>query len=114
VSDVVSLVPAVESPPFPFDVASERRVREALIAAVQRHAETVRELRGATEACVRYLRAQGMLPEAMIITMKAFIRHTGTTHPPPGITQVWPTDPVLDRMIEWSIAEYFREPDAVS
>jgi hypothetical protein len=110
---VVPLAPAVELPPFPFDVASETRVRSALIAAVMRHAETLGELRSAMEECVRHLRDQGMLPEAMIITMKAFIRYTGVKYPPPGYATTWPSEPVLERIIAWCIVEYFRDPHPV-
>jgi hypothetical protein len=105
---VLPLVSAVESPPFPFEPASADRVRITLADAVRRHAETLEALENAVAECVRCLRAQGMTPEATILTMKAFIRHTAVTSPPPGRATTWLPEPLMENIVRWCINEYFR------
>jgi len=84
-------------------------VEQALERAVQRHLESMATLQQAIEACVLELRAQGLPPETMLVTMKAFIRHTATAHPPPGIAaSSWAADGYLEQIVRWSIAEYYR------
>jgi hypothetical protein len=61
---VLPSVSAVESPPFPLEPASADRVRATLVEAVRRHTEALESLESAVCECVRYLRAQGMPPEA--------------------------------------------------
>jgi len=97
----------VESPPFPFDVAAERRARLALVEAVRRHNEVESIWLNAVTDCVRSLKAQGMSPEAVIITMKAFVRHASVTdlaRRGQGVSRA-----LMEQIIEWSIAQYYRE-----
>ena len=100
-----ALAAPVESPPFPFDPASEERARIALVEAARRYEETQSVLFAAISDCVQHLRAQGMPPEAMIITMKAFVRHTAYTDPRIRGTVA---RPLMEQVIEWSIHEYYR------
>ena len=100
-----SLKAPVESPPFPFEPASEKRARVALVEAARRYEETQSVLFTAISDCVRHLRAQGMSPEAMVITMKAFVRHAAYTEPGARGTIA---RPLMDQVIEWSIHEYYR------
>jgi hypothetical protein len=95
----------VESPPFPFEPASEKRARIALMEAARRYEETQGVLFSAIADCVRNLRAQGMTPEAMIITMKAFVRHAAYTEAGGRGTIA---RPLMDQVIEWCIHEYYR------
>src|SRR5690242_13640565 len=78
---VPASVPAVERPPFPFDLPVSQRVEMALERAIDRHDDTVIELRWAVEACARSLRDQGMSPEATIVTLKAFVKHSANVDP---------------------------------
>jgi hypothetical protein len=97
----------VESPPFPFDVAAERRARLALVEAVRRHNEVETIWLNAVADCVANLKAQGMSPEAMIITMKAFVRHASVTDVArrgQGISR-----PLMEQIIEWSISQYYKD-----
>ena len=103
-------VSAVESPPFPLEPASADRVRATLADAVRRHAETLETLEQAVGECVRYLKAQGMAPEAMLLTMKAFIRHTAITTPPPGRPVTWLPEPLMENIVRWCVNEYYRQP----
>ena len=102
------LVSAVESPPFPIQRVSADRVRRAVVEAVQRHAKAIEALQLAIGECVRDLRDQGMTPEAMLVTMKAFIRQTAAAYPPPGRGPAWLTESVMENIVRWCINEYFR------
>jgi|SRR5688572_20065557 hypothetical protein len=97
----------VESPPFPFEAVAERRARLALVEAVRRHSEVEAIWLNAVADCVRSLKSQGMSPEAMIITMKAFVRHASVTdlaRRGSGVSR-----PLMEQIIEWSIMEYYRD-----
>ena len=84
-------------------------VEIALENAVHRHLASMAALQVAVEACVTEMRGKGLPPEAMIITMKAFIRHTASSHPPPGNpASSWAADAYLEQIIKWSIAQYYR------
>lgn len=95
----------VESPPFPFEPAAEKRARLAVVEAARRYEETQTALFHAISDCVRALRDQGMTPEAMVITMKAFVRHTVFTDADHRGTVA---RPLMDQVIEWCIHEYYR------
>jgi hypothetical protein len=105
---LLPLVSAVESPPFPFEPASADRVRVALTEAVRRHADALDALHAAIGDCVRCLRLQGMTPEATLLTMKAFIRHTAAKHPAAGRHSQWLPEPLLENIVRWCINDYFR------
>ena len=97
----------VRTPPFPFEPAAERRARLALVEAVRRHSEAETIWLNAVRDCVRSLKAQGMTPEAMIITMKAFVRHSSVTdlaRRGEGISRV-----LMEQIVEYSIAQYYQD-----
>jgi hypothetical protein len=99
---------AVQAPPFPFEAAAERRARLALVEAVRRHNEAEAIWLNAVSDCVRSLKAQGMPPEAMIVTMKAFVRHASVTELArrgEGVSRT-----LMEQIIEYSIAQYYVEP----
>lgn len=94
---------------FPLTALATSAVEQALEKAVHRHLASMAALQQAIEACVLELRAQGLPPETMLVTMKAFIRHTAGIHPPPGIAaSSWAADGYLEQIVRWSIAEYYR------
>ncbi len=85
-------------------------VELALGQAVHRQLDSMANLQRALEACAAEMRAQGLPPEAMLITMKAFIRHTAASHPPPGnLASSWAADSYIDEIVRWSIKEYYRQ-----
>jgi hypothetical protein len=103
----VSNLAAVREPPFPFTTRVSARVELALEAAFRRHDAAIAELRFAIEACVRELQQQGMLPEAMVVTMRAYIQHTAS-HPSadhPTASRV--ASLLIDEIIRWSILAYY-------
>jgi len=85
------------------------RARLALATAVRRRGSTLIELQAAIEGCVRSLRGQGMTAGAVIITMKAFVRHSMQVAPPLGLApSADATAPLMDRIVTWCIDEFYR------
>ena len=67
------------------------------------------DLRASVEACVAELRTLSMPPEAVLMTMKALVRHTAREHPPLGYSPShWAADAFLDQIVQWSVVAYFR------
>ncbi len=98
---------AVREPPFALTPRVSARVELALESAFRRHAAAVTELRAAIGACVEELQQQGMLPEAMVVTMRAFMQHT-VSHPSlehPVAARA--ADLFMDEIIRWSILAYY-------
>jgi hypothetical protein len=98
---------AVRDPPFSLTPSSSSRVELALEAAFRSHDDALKELRASIEACVAELQMQGMLPEAMVVTMRAFLQHTAD-HPPPAHPVASRAAALLmDQLITWSILAYY-------
>jgi hypothetical protein len=100
---------AYRGEPFPFSGNTQREFETALEGASARTARSIFELRQATRACVRQLKAGGMTPEGVIITMRAYLRFTAQTHVPmpgPGETSVT-LDILGDHLANWCIDEYY-------
>jgi hypothetical protein len=101
---------AVRDPPFSLTPRASARVEAALAAAFHSHDVAVRELRASIEACVEELQRLGMLPEAMVVTMRAFLQHTvahpSAEHPVTSRAAVL----FMDQIITWSILAYYPGP----
>lgn len=98
---------AVYEPPFPLTPRASSRVELALEAAFRRHDAAIAELRLAIEACVKELQQQGMPPEAMVVTMRAYVQHTAS-HPSadhPLASRV--ATQMIDEIIRWSMLAYY-------
>ena len=95
--------------PFPFPEGIDTSFERALAAAAKRSNTSVGDLEQATRECVRQLKSEGVTPEGVIITMRAYIRHTMETR----IFSKRPDDlhNLLDRLCErlagWCLDEYF-------
>jgi hypothetical protein len=100
---------AVESAPFPIEAAEADRFRIALFDALHRHVASLVALRAAVGSCSRHLRAQGMTPEAALLTMKAFTHHIARRGSPTDDAVLWISDPFMERIVDWCIVGYFRE-----
>jgi hypothetical protein len=97
----------VKTPPFPFEPTAERRARLALVEAVRRHNDAETIWLNAVSDCVRSLKAQGMTAEAMIVTMKAFVRHSSVTdlaRRGEGVSRM-----LMEQIIEYSITQYYLD-----
>ena len=103
----VSLQSAVESPPFPFDREAEKRARRAVQEAVRRHDEAQEVWLSAVDECVQSLKKQGMPPEAMIRTMKAFVRHAAVTDIARRQSEI--SRELMEQIIARCISEYYKE-----
>ena len=100
---------AVLEPPFPISESAARQLCGALEHAVRMQDAAMADLRNAVETCVSELRAMGMTPEAVLMTMKALVRHTAREHPPLGYSPShWAADGFLEQISHWSVVAYFR------
>ena len=94
---------------FSLTLGATAAVEQALEKAMHRQLDSMVALQRAVEACAAELRDKRVPPEKMLITMKAFIRHTATSHPPPGNpASSWAADGYIEQIVRWSIAEYYR------
>ena len=50
-----------------------------------------------------------MTPEATLVTIKAFIRHTAVTNPPKGYSRAWLPEPLMENIVRWCINEYYHK-----
>jgi len=95
------------SPPFPFEPSTESAFESAL-GATHRTTEAVENLRGAVIACVDHLKTIGMEPEAVLVTMRAYLRHT-LHHHSPGLARdaVFESSWLSEQVGKWSIEAYY-------
>ena len=101
--------PAAREPPFPLTSVASERVCRSLESAIRAHDRSMQELRAAIDGCVAELHGQGMLPEAVVITMRAFVQHAATLHPPPGhAPSRYAADGHMEQIIHWCVLAYYR------
>jgi hypothetical protein len=98
---------AVREPPFSLTPRASARVELALEGAFRVHDSAFKELRASIEACVGELQGQGMLPEAMVITMRAFVEHTASHPSAQHPVAARAANLFIDRIIHWSILAYY-------
>lgn len=61
------------------------------------------------EECAVALRHAGATPEAMLITMKAFVRSSARKHPPMGrAPSRWAADLLMEEITTWCIIAFYR------
>jgi hypothetical protein len=95
--------------PFPFTGETENEFTHALEGAAARTPEAVMNLQLAARACVRQLKEEGMTPEGVIITMRAYLRYSAERHLPthrlgnPKLT----LEILGDQLSTWCIDEYY-------
>jgi hypothetical protein len=83
----------------------------ALDTAILRHDESHAELHSAVEACVDSLRAQGMTPEGVVITIKAILLHSARTASPNRLEHnMHAADYFMIEVVNWCVVAYFRQP----
>lgn len=94
-------------PPFPFEPDTESSFERAL-GATQRTSDSIETLRAAVTACVLHLRKIGMEPEAVLVTMRAYLSHTLRNHAA-GTDPVrpWETSWLGEQVAKWSIDAYY-------
>jgi hypothetical protein len=101
---------AYRQEPFPFTGRTQEEFVHALEAASSRTTRAILNLRAATQVCVKQLKENGMTPEGVIVTMRAYVRHTAQTHVPvpafgePNIIY----EILCDHLAKWCIDEYYQ------
>lgn len=98
---------AFRSPPFPFERETDSAF-ETAVGASQRTTEAIKNLRGAVIACVSHLKTIGMEPEAVLVTMRAYLRYTVQNHllaspPDPIFESNW----LSEQVARWTIEAYY-------
>lgn len=95
------------APPFPFQPETGTAF-EAALEAGQRTSDAIEKLHGAVIACVIHLRDLGMEPEAVLVTMRAYLNHTvHTRFPDTQREPVFESRWLADQVAAWSIEAYY-------
>ena len=89
----------LESPAFRADCAE---IVRAFDAAQARRSFEAGEARAAVEQCARSARAAGVLPEKLIIELKALMRDVALPE-----MRTWYRSVLTDRVIVWAIEAYY-------
>jgi hypothetical protein len=104
------LHPARLKEPFLFPQIASEQFDDALANAASDNVESMIELHAAVVQCVSELKAEGMLCEAALITIKAYVRHAASVQRgrnPDG--DIWAADLLMERIASWSITEFYKE-----
>jgi hypothetical protein len=104
---------AYRKEPFPFTGETENEFTHALAGAATRTTESIRDLQKAARACVRQLKKDGMTPEGVLITMRAYLRYQAERHLPAlRFGHSHTTLEILgDQLSTWCIDEYYLQTD---
>jgi hypothetical protein len=95
------------APPFPFQPETGTAFESALEAS-ERSSDAIGKLHGAVIACVTHLRDLGMEPEAVLVTMRAYLNHTmHTRFPDPQREPIFESRWLADQVATWSIEAYY-------
>lgn len=104
------LHPARLKEPFLFPQITSDQFDEALANAASDNANSMIELHAAVAGFVYALKAEGMLCEAALITIKAYVRHAAGLQRgrnPDG--DIWATYLLMENIARWSITEFYEE-----
>lgn len=97
------------APPFPFEPETGSAF-ESAIGAGKRTTDAIEKLRGAVIACVGHLKNIGMEPEAVLVTMRAYLNHTLRNHlPEVDRDPIFETSWLAEQVGKWSIEAYYSE-----
>jgi hypothetical protein len=95
--------------PFFRKSADSDGLEDALTNAVRLNKKSMDALHDAIRTCVGGLRADGMQCEAALLTMKACVRHMARKHARGHGAPFLYSDPMMDQIVRWSIAEFYIE-----
>jgi hypothetical protein len=104
------LHPARLKEPFLFPQITSDQFDDALANAASDNVDSMIELHAAVVGCVSALKAEGMLCEAALITIKAYVRHAASIQrgrKPDG--DIWVADMLMENIACWSITEFYKE-----
>ena len=104
------LHPARLKEPFLFPQITSDQFDEALANAASDNIDSMIHLHAAVAACVYALKSEGMLCEAALITIKAYVRHAASVQRgrnPDG--DIWASELLMEKIARWSITEFYKE-----
>lgn len=104
------LHPARLKEPFLFPQTTSDQFDDALANAASDNVNSTIELHAAVAGCVYALKAEGMLCEAALITIKAYVRHAASLQRgtnPDG--DIWGAAMLMEKIARWSITEFYKE-----
>lgn len=104
------LHPARLKEPFLFPQITSDQFDEALANAASDNVNSMIELHTAVAGYVYALKAEGMMCEAALITIKAYVRHAASLHRgrnPDG--DIRAADLLMEKIARWSITEFYKE-----
>jgi hypothetical protein len=102
--------PARLKAPFLFPQAAADQFDDALANAATDNVNSMVALHAAVASCVYALKAEGMLCEAALITIKAYVKNAASIQRgrnPEG--DLWATDLLMENIARWSITEFYKE-----
>jgi hypothetical protein len=95
--------------PF-FELTATGDVFEAALRnAVRTNAVSMKNLHCSITKCVVSLRDEGMQCEAVLLTMKAFIRDLAARHARNSLTGIVHPDTLMDQIVRWCISDYYAQ-----
>jgi hypothetical protein len=104
------LHPARLKEPFLFPQNTSDQFDDALANAASDNIDSMIELHAAVTACVFALKDEGMMCEAALVTIKAYVRHTMSLHR--GLRtagEILASEMLLDKIAHWSITDFYKE-----
>jgi hypothetical protein len=94
--------------PFPFVGEVREKFEGAVEGAAERSRISLHHFHDAVKVCVAELKHEGMSPEGVLITMKAYLRHTAKTHRLiTNSNPQWAFDTLAEQLSVWCIDEYY-------
>ena len=96
--------------PFLFPQAAADEFDNALAHAASDNVNSMIALHAAVASCVYALKAEGMLCEAALITIKAYVKNAASfqhRRNPEG--DLWATDLLMENIARWSITEFYKD-----
>jgi len=103
------LHPARLKEPFLFTQSTADQFDNALANAVSDNVKSMVDLNTAVARCVNALKAEGMLCEAALITIKAYVRHAASLQRGNPEGDIWAADILMEKIARWSISEFYKE-----
>jgi hypothetical protein len=97
--------------PFPMPSETTLPFGVALHEAVRTSLDSMDELRSCVVPCVRFLRAAGVGPAQMILTIKDCVRQSALSRRALGHEfAVANADQLMEQIVKWAIVEYYQTP----
>ncbi len=101
--------PARLKEPFLFSQPDADQFADALSNAARDNETSMSALHEAVSSCVAALKAEGMLCEAALLTMKAYTKHIAFMQRSKNSdANKWMTDLLMEEISHWSISDFYK------